>query len=364
LNEQIKTIQVNDKHFNERISSINEEINKRAEQKQELAAQKSQISNQMSEIKEKEEAANLIHQQIATTIEEITKSIESNKDEIFEILNEKSSVKAKSQRYQTMLEQINIRKAELNSRIISGKSEESNQDLIIQNLLTELDQINQEINELTTTIKAYDQKVVQIKTEIAELLGTIDREQQQYHKDKSTLESLRNITERYDGYGNSIRKVMELKSSKEGILGVIADIIKVEKKYEVAIETALGGTIQNIVTDNEATAKSLIEYLKVNKFGRATFLPLSAISSKNTLEKDPCLNEPGVVGIASNLVRVSFEYDTLAKYLLGRIVVVDHIDHALAIAKKYRYSLRIVTLEGEIIRAQSILVQIIVLPRV
>ena len=140
---------------------------------------------------------------------------------------------------------------------------------------------------------------------------------------------------------------MELKDSNSGILGVIADIVKVERKYETAIETALGGTIQNIVTDKESTAKELIAYLKQNKLGRATFLPLNAISGRNTLEKEPCIKENGVIGIASNLVRVSFEYENLAKYLLGRILVVDNIDNALLIAKKYKYSLRIVTLEGE-----------------
>lgn len=140
---------------------------------------------------------------------------------------------------------------------------------------------------------------------------------------------------------------MELKDSNPGILGVIADIIKVEKQYETAIETALGGTIQNIVTDKEATAKELIGYLKQNKLGRATFLPLNAIHARNTLEHEPCINEKGVIGVASNLVRVSFEYEGLAKYLLGRILVVDNIDNALSIARKYKYTLRIVTLEGE-----------------
>ena len=120
---------------------------------------------------------------------------------------------------------------------------------------------------------------------------------------------------------------MELKDSNPGILGVIADIVKVERKYETAIETALGGTIQNIVTDKESTAKELIAYLKQNKLGRATFLPLNAISGRNTLEKEPCIKENGVIGIASNLVRVSFEYENLAKYLLGRILVVDNIDN-------------------------------------
>ena len=84
----------------------------------------------------------------------------------------------------------------------------------------------------------------------------------------SRLESLKNITERYDGYGNSIRRVMEQKNREPGIKGVVADIIHVQKDYEVAIETALGGSIQNIVTDNEQTAKRMIGFLKKNRFGR------------------------------------------------------------------------------------------------
>ena len=201
--------------------------------------------------------------------------------------------------------------------------------------------------EIAERIAANNDSVAALKAENAELNSQNDKIVQNYHREKSRLESLINITERYDGYGNSIRKIMELKDSNPGILGVIADIVKVERKYETAIETALGGTIQNIVTDKESTAKELIGYLKQNKLGRATFLPLNAISGRNTLEKEPCINEPGVVGIASNLVRVSFEYENLARYLLGRILVVDNIDNAMTIARKYKYSLRIVTLEGE-----------------
>ena len=89
------------------------------------------------------------------------------------------------------------------------------------------------------------------------------------------------MEERYEGYGNSIKKVMEQKKSNAGIIGVVADIIKVKKEYELAIETALGGSIQNIVTDNEQTAKAMISFLKEHKYGRATFLPLTIITNKN-----------------------------------------------------------------------------------
>ena len=158
---------------------------------------------------------------------------------------------------------------------------------------------------------------------------------------------MKNITERYDGYGNSIRRVMEQKDRVPGIKGVVADLIQVNKEYEIAIETALGGSIQNIVTDNEQTAKHMIEFLKKNRFGRATFLPLNSINTRSGFTQRDALQEPGVIGLASELVTTGPEYVGLATYLLGRVLVVDHIDNAIAIARKYRHSLRMVTVEGE-----------------
>ena len=130
-------------------------------------------------------------------------------------------------------------------------------------------------------------------------------------------------------------------------MGVVADIIKVQKSYETAIETALGGSIQNIVTQDEHTAKRMIDFLKRGKYGRATFLPLTSIGNRNGFTNEKALKEPGVIGLASSLVDVESCYEGLAKYLLGRTVVVDHIDNAIIIAKKYQHTLRIVTLDGE-----------------
>lgn len=347
LNEQINTLLVNDEHLNERINAISENIRTKEEEKTKYAAER---EGGMAELKSKEEEKNRAEEQLLAVsgrIEELNQAINDNKNEIIQVLNEKAQTKTKSQRYETMLEQIGIRKAELTSRILKGKSDEAVWQEAVDKYRKELEEIDLSIDALNNTNKELTDEIAAKRSESAELSAVISKEQQQYHGDKSKLESLRNITERYDGYGNSIRKVMEQKENNKGILGVIADIIKVEKKYEVAIETALGGTIQNIVTDNENTAKNLISFLKENKYGRATFLPLSSISGKNTLEKEPCIKESGVVGIASNLVRVSFEYVELSRYLLGRVLVVDNIDNALAIARKYKYSLRIVTLEGE-----------------
>lgn len=347
MNEQIKTIQNNETHHRERIDVIHQEQARLEAQKNTYLHEKEQLAKDLLAMKEQQDGNEDAHQNITDEINSLTEQLEATQKEMYEILDEKTNIKTENQRYETMLEQFNIRKAELNGKVIQGKSEEAAQNDIIKELADRTDTIQNDISSVTADIKEREEAIAGCRERIAGLTSDIDKTQQQYHREKSRLESLRNIAERYDGYGNSIRKVMEQKSENPGIIGVVADIIKVQKQYEIAIETALGGTIQNIVTDNENTAKQLIAYLKENKFGRATFLPLSSVSGKNTLEKDACLNEPGVIGIASRLVRVSFEYEKLVNYLLGRILVVDNIDNALAIAKKYKYSLRIVTLEGE-----------------
>ena len=171
--------------------------------------------------------------------------------------------------------------------------------------------------------------------------------QQKFHMENSRLNSLKNMTERYEGFGQSIKRVMERKEDTPGIIGVVADIIRVKKEYEIAVETALGGSIQNIVTDNEQTAKKMIEYLKKNRYGRATFLPLTNIHKKAANNARNVMAEKGVIGMASELVSADEKYNDLVNYLLGRFVVVDNIDNAIALAAKYHHTLRIVTTEGE-----------------
>lgn len=345
--EQIKTIQANSVHYTNRLSDISKSIDEKKESLSKLDEEKQSLAESLTSYEEKRAEAKKKHDEILNSIEEINKNIEDYNNKIIDVLSLKTKTTADNQKFQTMLEQKNIRKAELNSIIIQKKSEENLADNSINEFSDQLVKADNKINNLTEQINDVNQGIFTNKNKITELTSIIDKEQTQYHREKSKLESLIAITERYDGYGNSIRKIMELKETNSGILGVIADIIKVEKKYETAIETALGGTIQNIVTDNEKTAKELIAYLKDNKLGRATFLPITSVSGKNTYESEPCMNEKGVIGLACNLVRVDFEYTKLAKYLLGRILVVDNIDNGLAIAKKYKYSLRIVTLEGE-----------------
>lgn len=345
--EQIKTFNANKQLHSERLLDIEKDKQNKNNAVKELREQYNNLNTELSEYNDKLAAINDTAKALNAEIEGISGQIDNRQNSIYDNLTEQSTIKAENQKFVTMLEQLEIKKSELTSHIIKGKSDESAQKQVIKSLTAELDNAVGKLEDINNSIEESNTSVTQLKAEIAEKNSELDKLTQNYHREKSRLESLINITERYDGYGNSIKKIMELKDSNPGILGVIADIVKVEKQYETAIETALGGTIQNIVTDKESTAKELIGYLKQNKLGRATFLPLNAIHARNTLENEACINEKGVIGVASNLVRVSFEYEGLAKYLLGRILVVDNIDNALLIAKKYKYTLRIVTLEGE-----------------
>ena len=337
----------NDKHLKSRKEAILRETEEKESQKEEFLKEKYKLDMQLADMKgvlaEAEENLESVQQRIL----DLNHSIEYCKNEIIQLLNEKASTKGKIQRYDTMLEQVQIRKAEVSSKILSLKTEENEKESGLAEAKREFEEVNSVIRGYNEQKTVIEQEIEDYVKSLRELNHLLEVGQSAYHREASRLESLRNLTERYDGYGNSIRKVMEQKKNQSGILGVVADLIKVEKNYEVAIETALGGSIQNIVTDHEQTAKSMIQYLKANKLGRATFLPLTSIKGNNIFNKENVLKETGVIGVAHTLVKTEEKFSVLAKYLLGRTLVVDHIDNAIRLQKKYDQTLRIVTLEGE-----------------
>ena len=347
LHEQILAGEQNDSHYRSRLLAVQEDTEKKSADQETLEEQKSDLQANLREINRKLADEQKKMDNIQSSIEECTQAVEDGKNEIIEILNSRANTKGKAQRFDAMKEQLDIRKAGISQRILSLKTQEEEQQSAIDQAQKEYDTITKAIQETREEGSRLTKEIHAIQEILKQQNTQLEKEQTSYHREASRLESLRNITERYDGYGNSIRRVMEQKDHVSGIRGVVADIIHVEKNYEIAIETALGGSIQNIVTDNEQTAKQMIEFLKKNRYGRATFLPLNSISSRGEFNQRGALNEPGAIGLASGLVTAEKEYDGLIGYLLGRVLVVDHIDHAIAIARKYRHSIRMVTLEGE-----------------
>jgi chromosome segregation protein len=349
LQEQISSLQQNDDYIQNRIHTTERDIQVKKTEEDGYLTEKSTIDEKIAGMDDLLSIALSELNQIKENILLYTREIEECNNGIFEYLNINSGIKSNMQRYETMLEQNNLRKADLNQRILKNKSEESLYNETIHSYEENLKKVSELIINQTQESSTLEQAISKAQSVIDTVNTEYNEVQARYLGEKSRLDSLMNLTERYEGYGNSIKKIMERKPQMPGIVGVVADIIKVEKTYETAIETALGGTIQNVVTEEEATAKNLINYLKQNKFGRATFLPLTNISSGSGIQNDKVLKETGVLGIASTLVETDSKFNALTDYLLGKIIVVDDIEHATAIAKKYHYSLRLVTLEGELL---------------
>ena len=347
LNEQIHTAEMTDEHLQSRLVAIEQDKKERLESKQTYDEKKAVLDEQFAAIEERKAKAQENLEAVQTKIAECNTGIEKGQAELIDLLNNNASIKARQQRYDTMLEQINIRKAELSKRLLDRKTEEADLSQVLESYEAELKKVNEQLTSLRQQENDLIEKVRSWRAKDRDNTHKIEETQVNYHKQQSRLESLKNIAERYDGYGNSIRKVMEQKANNPGLLGVVSDLIQVEKKYEVAIETALGGNIQNIVTEDEATAKEMIAFLKNNRLGRATFLPLTSVSAKGNPKNEAAMGETGVIGIANQLVVCDEKYNEVAAYLLGRVLVVDTIDNALKIARKHHYSLHIVTLEGE-----------------
>ena len=336
LKEQINTARMNDEHYDNRLSAIRVEIDTRKEQRESLEKERGEIKEKLSHASASDEEAKRLLIETQSQIAEHSARIEEGKQEIMDLLGNRASTKAKIQHYDTTRGQIASRKAVLARNILEVSAEAEKHNALLSEYEEELRKVREEIRVYNEKVSENEQEISRLQKELSEKQEKLRIGQTAYHRESSRLESLKNITERYDGYGNSIRKVMANRDREKGLIGVVADIIKVDKDYEIAIETALGGSIQNIVTDNEETAKRMIAFLKKNKFGRATFLPLTSMHGSGGIRNPEALKEQGVIGTADSLVHVEKRFEGLAEQLLGRTIVVDHIDHGIAIARKYR----------------------------
>lgn len=350
LNEQIKAAELSDEHFKGRTAEIEADKQEKVRQKTDYEAEKQHLDEQLEIVSLRREKAEEELHNLQKAIADCNAGMENGKNELLQLLNQRAQTQAEQQKFDTMIEQVNIRKAQISQRFLKKKGDESTlddllkeQERILTEVQSEIGQLKQEEAQLSEKQKEWTEKLRQTNR-------MVEEDTAKYHKTASRLESLKNIAERYDGYGVSIRKIMEQKDKESRLLGVVSDLIRVEKKYETAVETALGGSIQNIVTQDDETAKRMIAYLKKNRLGRATFLPLTSVKGKGGIPYPEALQEPGVIGLANTLVEHDSMYDGIMRQLLGRVIVADTIDSAIALARKYHHALSIVTLEGESLR--------------
>ena len=291
----------------------------------------------------KAESERLASEQAVQALEE---EVQRRKDTVISLINERADMSSRGARYEAMMQEANIRASKSAQRLLQLKTDFDGLELALQRAEAETSELCEKRDSAGQERAELGKRIAENEKAQSALLSLLRETQKAYQANAARLETLQNFTERYEGFGQSVQRVMGVRDRVRGIYGVVADLISVEKRYEQAIETALGARMQNIVVDNEETAKQLIEFLKKNRYGRATFLPRSA-QHPRPFDAGAVLKEPGVLGIASDLVKTEAQYAVVLQNLIGRDIVVDNIDHAIAISKKYRQSYRLVTLEGD-----------------
>ena len=346
LKEQINSENKNNENLSYRGENIDSDIEKKQKELETLKEENASLQNLLKEANERENSLLRELEDIDKKIDELAQRLDILRLSSEEFNSRNADLRAKKERYKGILEQVRLRKSQMTQRLLESKTGQNTIELKIDEENKNLNSVNESLHSAESTKDELESKKAAIHSEIIRFSKVASELQMKYQSESAKLTSLKDLAEKYDGYGIAIKKIMETRDRIGGIHGVVADIVRASKKYEVAIETALGGRIQNVVIDSENTAKVLIDYLKKNRFGRATFLPLSAMRN-NTFSNTEFLKEKGVVGIASELVEYDSVYKNLIGSLLGRIVVIDNIDNAIAFEKKFRYEYRVVTLDGD-----------------
>ena len=213
-----------------------------------------------------------------------------------------------------------------------------------------LAQLDEKIAENSNSVAGFGLKQKSKSQKANELKEQLEKLSRQLSEKESKARMLSDLEKNMEGYSGAVKAVMRRAREKAlgGIHGPLSQLIQVENEYSVAVEVALGAAMQNIVTSTEADAKRAIYYLKENNVGRATFLPISNIKSR-VFEERGLEDNLGFVAVASDLVQCADQYKNIVGSFLSRVVVVDDMDSAIGIAKKYKNRFKIVTLDGQVI---------------
>lgn len=364
--KQIEQINSNINVANERTSNNNENY---ARYEKEIEEAKNRVQELEQEKTSKiEKKTNL-----ASNKEKFQKELEE-KEKVLEELSKKLSkkeleIEAKKTQVEKDVDLKYEKNSEINTIEVNFENSTKREETIkseIELTISELDSTRitkEDIAKTFNEIEASRNAIVKALDEINEKRDTANKKIKQYDNNINAYESEERIktsrlkflqeTEREkEGYVKSVKALL-LECDKnvglaKGVNGVLSNLIKVEKQYETAIEMALGAALQNIVTDDEQDAKKLVEHLRTNNLGRATFLPISSVKGKK-IEKLNDKGIDGVIGIASDLVKINKKYEEIVLNLLGRTVIVDDMEAAIKLAKQNHYSFKIVTLKGDVI---------------
>ncbi|ENZ01763.1 chromosome segregation protein SMC [Clostridium thermobutyricum] len=307
--------------------------------------------------KEKEEEIDELESKskgFAKKIKELELELKEIKSEEIKILENNSSISNSIERFKERLKG----KSEEKLRLI--KEAEEGENLYKINKAT-VNSLSIKIKSLEEDFKVLNKEIVSKKSELAKLNSEIRNKEAEIRgkninisKLNANVTLLKDLENQYEGYNRSVKSLMERVDRgdiKEGEIKVLGEVLKIDSEYELAIETTLGGAISNLIVQKESNAKNIINYLKNNKLGRVTLLPLDIIKSNKLNLNKSIESIDGFIGIASDIIEFNERYRKAIEYALGRTIIAKDMDSAFKIAKKTGYKNKIVTLEGEVLNS-------------
>ncbi len=346
LQQNIERLDAEKAELEEKIKELDKEEAGKQNKLKYLEKQLGDYSNKLSEYERQME-------ELLKTLSEDERNIELMKSGIMDKMDIQSDKKLQINNVKSHIENIQKRKRSIDSEVYQNLIENDREKMKKEDLTESVRHADEQIKKQ----KAKQKELLEERTESDKILEESRTKQSKNRSDiqfkASRAKTLKEMEQNLEGYNRSVREVLqachESPEFGKGIHGALAQLIEVDKKYETAIEITLGSALQNIVTQYEEDAKKAIEFLKKNKLGRATFLPISSVTGRSfdnaTLVKiTQC---EGFCGIASELVKYDPQYSGIIGNLLGKVVVTDHLDNGIKMARKFGYSFKIVTLEGD-----------------
>ncbi len=347
--EKLATLEKDFERLGIEIAELTEKLEKENENSISLVSDKEQIESVLLKLKLDLDETIARYTELTTELNTDETEIENQKNRIFELhntINNKNSEINSLVSLQGTLEkrrqQINVEVEERqnNAQELEDAFSSSNRELAL--LQEKFQNIGQENERLKQTYQEELIREKQLTKELEELKISIG----QISTRKKMIEEMESS---YEGYNHAVKFVM--KSSFSGIEGVVAELIEVPRGYETAIETALGAALQNIVCEDDRSAQEAIRALKNNRAGRLTFLPIRSMRPSNSYRDGAIQKSEGFKGFGVDCITFQPKYQTVMEYLLGRVVIVDSLDHAVKLSKNSSGGFRFVTLEGEVINA-------------
>ncbi|MGG2467968.1 MAG: chromosome segregation protein SMC [Paraclostridium dentum] len=347
LNEKIKNCNSDIQRYTNEISYINKKINDDSLELKKLNESKDNAFKNLKDIENKIGEVEIKNKDKKESINKVSQTIETLKDEIINLLdikqnsaNKLSTLNANIENIENRTKTIDIDIEHIQKNICNKKDEISKFNSQKQEKLSLIESLKQEFEDI-------NKKVNSLKIEYDKVSSDIQGSKLKINEYNSKLNIYTDMEKHYEGFNKGVKEVLKNKNL-EGIYGALGQVISSSQKYEKALEASLGSYMQNIITKDENSAKNAINYLKKNNLGRVTFLPLNIIKS-NKIDKNAIKSSTKYIGIASELVKFDEKYKNIIENVLGRTIVIGSMDEAIKFARETNHRYKVVTLDGEIL---------------